>query len=185
MAMNARRALFIALLLLIACGSQSPQNVLNGYWRHRPSPDLMASGEDLHLYQEGETLTGTGRYFLEAGPSGQLQVNGTVHGAQFTLTLEFDSGLTATYVGKVAGLTATYVGKVEAPSTLLGTLTYGSSAPMEGAVFSKLNVVCSAICVAGACTLPHGRCISSPRDQCSNPCFCEAQGGHWSASGCP
>jgi len=170
--LNARRVLLIALLLPIACGRQNV--LLDGYWMSRPA--IMGSGEEFYLHQEGETLTGIGRYSIEAGRSGQLQVNGTVHGAQVTLTLEYDYGSTATYVAKV-----------EFPNILTGTLTDGSSAPMEGVVFFRnTDVACSAICVAGACTLSNGLCIPSTRDQCSNQCFCEAvRGGRWSDSGCP
>ena len=172
--LNARRVPLIALLLLIACGSQSRQNILlDGDWMMQLP--FAGSYEEFYLHQEGETLAGIGRYGIEAGRSGQLQVNGTVRGAQVSLTLERDLGDTATYVAKV-----------EAPNILTGTLTYGSSAPMEGVVFFRnTDVVCPAICVAGACTLSNGRCISSPSDQCSNQCFCEAVGGHWSASSCP
>jgi len=168
--LNARRALLIALLLLIACGRQNV--LLDGYWLSQRQ--IARGSEEFYLHQEGETLTGIGRYVIEAGRIGQLQVNGTVHGPQVSLTLESDYGVTATYVAKV-----------EFPNILTGTLTDGSSAPMEGVVFFRnTDVACSAICVAGACTLSNGHGLCIPY-QCSNQCVCEAGGGLWSDSGCP
>jgi hypothetical protein len=128
----------------------------------------MASGEDLDLHQAGTNVSGTGRYLMEAGPTGQLQVNGTFAGQQLSLTLERDTGLTATYVAKL-----------EAANFLRGTLTYDSSTPSEDVVFVRdTGVACPMYCVDGAasCTLSNGQCIFS-----CNQCLCEAEGGRWSA----
>jgi len=169
--LNARRVPLIALLLLlIACGRQNV--LLDGYWVTQRQ--IARGSQEFYLYQEGETLTGIGQYAIEAGRSGQLQVNGTAHGAQVSLTFEYDYGVTATYDAKV-----------EFPNILTGTLTDGSSAPVEGVVFFRnTNVACPAICVAGACTLSNGHGLCIPY-QCSNQCVCEAGGGRWSDSGCP
>jgi hypothetical protein len=162
MMINARQTLLMGLLPLFACGAQ---NGLDGRWSHRSPPPLAASGEDMDLHQNGQTVTGNGQYFMEAGPGGQLQVNGAVHGQQLTLTLQRDSGLGATYVAEL-----------ESANILKGTLTYDSSTPNEGVVFVRPSGVCAMYCIDGnaSCTLPNGRCVFS-----CNQCLCEAEGGRW------
>ena len=95
------RASVIPILLLLAgCGNGlGPAAGLSGTWAATyPFP---GSSLVLTLTQVGSFVTGTGTYGMEAGPAGTLQVVGTYHEPSVSLTLHYDRGQDAAYVGRV------------------------------------------------------------------------------------
>ena len=89
------------LLLLAGCGGGNGVTSSNLAGRWTTVNQFPGSGTTLDLATRASTVSGTGTYRIEAGRSGTLQVTGTVNGAQFTLTLVYDYGVTSIYQGSV------------------------------------------------------------------------------------
>jgi hypothetical protein len=67
------------------------------------------------LTETGTSIVGSGSYAIEAGRSGALQVSGVEGQVAITLTLQYDSGMTATFSGELTDA-----------SHLAGTLAYAN-----------------------------------------------------------
>ena len=55
--------------------------------------------ESMTLKQDGNHVTGTGTYAIEAGRTGPTTIDGTLAGTSVTLTIARDYGLVETFVG--------------------------------------------------------------------------------------
>ncbi|HMA41007.1 MAG TPA: hypothetical protein VKP10_13100 [Gemmatimonadales bacterium] len=92
-----RSKLPFVVLAALACDS-SPTLVKDlGTWSavySIPGPSTLVT-----LHEFGSVLTGDGRYAVEAGPTGTLQVTGTVHFPGITMVLHRDTGLSQTFTG--------------------------------------------------------------------------------------
>jgi hypothetical protein len=75
---------------------------------------VIGSSLKMQLTVQGNTVTGTGTYALEAGRSGALTVSGSVNGSQLSLSFAYDYGATASYAATFAD-----------DSHLTGTLSNG------------------------------------------------------------
>jgi hypothetical protein len=64
------------------------------------------------LAQDGNHVSGTGTYAIEAGREGPTTIDGTLSGRTLTLTITRDYGLRETFTGTLAG-----------PTDLVGALT--------------------------------------------------------------
>ena len=59
-----------------------------------PGPSTLVT-----LHEFGSVLSGDGTYAVEAGPTGTLQVTGTVHFPAITMVLRRDTGFSQTFTG--------------------------------------------------------------------------------------
>jgi len=57
------------------------------------------------LIQEGDHVSGTGTYAIEAGRTGPTTIDGTVAGRTLTLTVRRDYGLVETFTGTLSDAT--------------------------------------------------------------------------------
>jgi len=113
-----------ALLALAACGTTAANNTsITGTWSQVES--IPGSKLILVLTGTGTTVTGIGDYALEAGRAGSLQVTGTFGDPAVSLSLAFDSGISASFSGTLS-----------TPSQMTGTLSYAGS-PGGSVVFNK------------------------------------------------
>lgn len=113
--------LVLGLLSLSCRNSLAPPATLGGSWAadyHLPGSSLV-----LNLSQVGATITGSGTYSGEAGPSGTLQLTGSYVRPHVRLALHYDVGLRRTYDGTV--LDSQHMTGTIADSTgSAGTLTF-------------------------------------------------------------
>ncbi len=101
--------LVVALVLAVmSCGQPlSPYGDLRGSWS--AAALVPGSSFTLTLNQSDGTVTGTGRYAIEAGRSGSLSVSGSVHppvgdtpaGPTVTLLFSYDFGQTSSFSGRL------------------------------------------------------------------------------------
>ena len=127
------RRLILALALgsVAACSSSGVTNPntiaaeLRGTWTQTGLG--VGSSRVLTLHVTGTTVTGTGTYSGEAGPSGNLTVTGAITGTNITLTLAQDDNVTY-------HLNAT----LASPNVLTGGL-FTTSDPVEVS-FQKIQV---------------------------------------------
>jgi len=61
--------------------------------------------ESMVLIQEGDHVSGTGTYAIEAGRTGPTTIDGTVAGRTLTLTVRRDYGLVETFTGTLSDAT--------------------------------------------------------------------------------
>lgn len=113
--------LVLGLLSLSCSNSLAPPATLAGTWAadyHLPGSSLV-----LDLSQTDATITGSGTYAGEAGPSGTLQVTGSYARPHVNLALQYDVGLTQTYVGTVVD-SQHMTGTIADSTGYSGTLTF-------------------------------------------------------------
>lgn len=86
--------------LLCACGgggSDTLTSPLEAKWSEAQT--VVGSSLIMSLHVEGEQVSGTGTYAIEAGQSGTLSVSGTASGTSLIVTLSFDNGHKAIFNG--------------------------------------------------------------------------------------
>lgn len=117
---------------LSACSSSGPQRMaappdrttaqtaadLTGTWAQTKT--VVGSGLSMKLQTQGASVSGTGQYAMEAGRAGTLTVSGTIQGADVSLDLAFDYGMTAHCDAALV-----------ASDTLRGGIKYGPAAGMQ------------------------------------------------------
>jgi hypothetical protein len=83
----------ISQVLLGGCAlATDPVDVhVAGCWNEAFS--IPGAGINLQLSEAGSSITGSGHFSIEAGPSGDLTAAGERAGADFSLTLTYDIGL--------------------------------------------------------------------------------------------
>jgi hypothetical protein len=102
-----------SILATAACGSNVTNSLpssLTGTWSQ--DFDAVGSARVMMLSVAGATVTGTGSFAGEAGPSGSLTVTGHVTGSHVELQIAQDDGVTLQFDGTVP-----------AGNTLSGSLT--------------------------------------------------------------
>lgn len=95
-----RRSLVCVVILALGCRSgTAPAASVQGTW----TEDGKLPGASLRfdLTQRGTTVTGSGRYSIEAGRSGDVQVSGSFVASTVTLDLTYDYGSNAAFTGKL------------------------------------------------------------------------------------
>jgi hypothetical protein len=78
-------------------GDRLGSQTISGTWAHTPIGPVYR--ESMTLTQNGDHVTGTGTYAMEAGRSGPTTIDGTVSGKMLTLTITRDYGLAETFTG--------------------------------------------------------------------------------------
>ncbi len=87
------------LILMSGCGTGNQiAPTVTGRWVR--SSNVPGSSLNMTLQQNGNQVTGAGSYAIEAGRSGTLQVNGTASSTKASLTITYDTGATATFMGQ-------------------------------------------------------------------------------------
>lgn len=96
-----RSIILVVALAVLGCNTSAfPANDL-GTWSadyHLPGVSTLVT-----LHDFGGVLSGDGTWAMEAGPSGALQVSGTVHFPAITMVLRRDDGLSQTFTGAFVG----------------------------------------------------------------------------------
>jgi len=87
---------FVVLAALACDGSATLEKDL-GTWSAVYS--IPGASTLVTLHEFGTALSGDGTYAVEAGPTGTLQVTGTVHFPAITMVLRRDTGLSQTFTG--------------------------------------------------------------------------------------
>jgi hypothetical protein len=109
------RSVLASICFFAACSSSTtaPTSALTGTWAEATSiPGVRLV---MTLTETGTNIVGSGSYAIEAGRSGTLQVSGVEGLPVMTLTLQYDSGTTATFTGALTDA-----------SHLTGTLAYSN-----------------------------------------------------------
>jgi hypothetical protein len=88
--MQLRRTWWVPLsMALTACGGATePASAVAGDWAREQS--VLGSRLEMTLVIDGQTVSGTGTYAIEAGRSGSLTIGGTYVGGKITLDLAYD-----------------------------------------------------------------------------------------------
>jgi hypothetical protein len=99
-------------------GGESPAPVadLSGKWAE--PVNVPGAQFQFTLAQQGNNVTGTGTFSIEAGPNGTLGATGTVQDGAVTLVFQYSTGLTANFTGNVT-----------APGVIKGTLAFTGGIP--------------------------------------------------------
>jgi hypothetical protein len=107
-----------AAIMGVACSSRQADTTAPGILGERPVPGTWAhSGigpvyrELMTLVQDGDRVSGTGTYAIEAGREGSTTIAGTLSGRTLSLTITRDYGVRETFTGTLSD-----------PAHLVGTL---------------------------------------------------------------
>jgi hypothetical protein len=96
-----RRALFLAILLAGCSEPAAPPADLSGEWAEPIS--VPGAGFGFTLTQVGDSVSGVGMYFIEAGAHGTLTVRGRYVRPDVQLQIAQDSRTPFEFVGQVQG----------------------------------------------------------------------------------
>ena len=108
-----------AAIMGVACSARQTDTTAPGILGERPIAGTWAHTgigpvyrELMTLAQDGNHVSGTGTYAIEAGREGPTTIDGTLSGRTLTLTITRDYGLRETFTGTLAD-----------PTDLVGALT--------------------------------------------------------------
>lgn len=112
-----------AAIMAVACSARQTDTTAPGLLGERPIAGTWAHGgigpvyrELMTLAQDGNHVTGTGTYAIEAGREGPTTIDGTLSGRTLTLTITRDYGVRETFTGTLTN-----------PAHLVGALVIESS----------------------------------------------------------
>jgi len=101
-----------AAIMGVACSSRQADSTAPGILGERPVAGTWAHTgvgpvyrELMTLAQDGDHVSGTGSYAIEAGREGSTTIDGTISGKALTLTITRDYGLSETFTGRLADAT--------------------------------------------------------------------------------
>ncbi len=107
-----------AAIMGVACPTRQSESTEPGILGERPVADTWvhtaigpAYRELMTLVQDGNRVSGSGTYAIEAGREGLTTIDGTISGKTVTLTITRDYGLGETFTGSLTD-----------PAHLVGTL---------------------------------------------------------------
>lgn len=117
---NLRNSIVViaAAIMAVACSSRQADSIAPGILGERPVAGTWAHTgigpvyrELMTLTQDGNRVSGTGTYAIEAGREGPTTIDGTLSGRTLTLTITRDYGLRETFTGTLTD-PAHLVGKI-------------------------------------------------------------------------
>ena len=117
---------FLSVLILAACGRATSElhpsaDQLNGTWARVPfEGEPPGSGLTLELTMNGSSISGTGSWHGEAGPSGSITATGHIGGDQVTLDMALIQLVNGVEQGRV---TEQFAGRLTSRTDLEGTTT--------------------------------------------------------------
>jgi hypothetical protein len=108
-----------AAIMALACSARQADSTAPGILGERPVAGTWAHTaigpvyrELMTLTQDGDHVSGTGTYAIEAGREGPTAISGTISGRTLTLTITRDYGLVESFTGRLTD-----------PTHLAGTLS--------------------------------------------------------------
>lgn len=109
-----------SLFLLVGCGGDdSPPPAVDGTWA---APTVVVGASTtMSLVSQQSSVTGTGAYTIEAGPSGTFTVSGMYKPPELSLVLHYDNGRVASYSATLTDashMNGTIASSGQAPSPL-------------------------------------------------------------------
>ena len=101
-----------AAIMALACSARQADSTDPGILGERPVAGTWAHTaigpvyrELMTLAQDGDRVSGTGTYAIEAGREGPTTISGTISGTTLTLTITRDYGLVESFTGRLTDAT--------------------------------------------------------------------------------
>ena len=101
-----------AAIMALACSARQADSTAPGILGDRPVAGRWAHSvigpayrEVMTLAQDGDRVSGTGTYAIEAGRAGPTTIDGTIAGRTLTLTITRDYGLVESFTGRLTDAT--------------------------------------------------------------------------------